>query len=201
MLVFFFFFKWPVIRENGWSMKLFPKSYKCICITWHESNSLKCSTALGVQQYRRSGGQRESYACFAQQIADVDALHTLKKTPPAYSVFSFWDEGPSEPHASELYLSIRFCERSPSQSSSWWCGAKSFLLSSQGGGLSLTLLGVKSNAAFLSALAVRSGWVGHLPSSPGAQDSLPLHGFYLISFIHLLTTFPSSFIVHEAFSV
>lgn len=183
-------------------MRLFQKSYECICITttWHNSNSLKCFTALGAQGYRESGGQRGTYTWFAQQIADVDVLHMLKKTPLVYSIVFLRDEGPSEPHAGELYLSIRFCARSPSRSSSWWCKAKSFLLSSQGS-LSLNLLGVKSNTALLSALAVRTGWAGHLPSSSGAQDSLPLHGLYLISFIHSLTTLPSSYIIPEAFSV
>lgn len=47
-----------------------------------------------------------------------------------------------------------------------------------GGWLPLTSLGVKSNVAFLSALAVRTGWVGCLCSSSGAQDNPPPpHGF------------------------
>lgn len=97
-------------------------------------------------------------------------------------------------------LSICFCEKSPSQSSSWWCKLKSFLLWSWGWeGLSLTLLGVKSNRAFLSALAVRTGWVRHLPSNSGTQDSLLLHGFSLISFINLLTTLPSSLLYMKHF--
>jgi len=38
-------------------MKLFLKSYECICITGHRSNSLKGSMALGAQGYRESSGQ------------------------------------------------------------------------------------------------------------------------------------------------
>lgn len=127
-----FLFKWLVIHENGWSMKLFPKSYECICITCHDSSSLKCFMALLHRSTESLVSSEAVTPIFAQQIADVDALHMLKKTPPVYSIVSFWDEGPSEPHVSGLSLSIHFCERSPSQSSSWWCNAKSVLLSSQG---------------------------------------------------------------------
>lgn len=138
-------------------MKLFSKSYECICITWHKSNSWRGCMALGVQEHREPRGQRDNYTCFTPQRADADASNMLKKTPPEQSILSFWDKDPSEAHGVELYLSICFCERSSKQSSSWWCKAISFILSSGRGLLSLILLGVKSNAAFLSAQAVRTG--------------------------------------------
>lgn len=68
------------------------------------------------------------------------------------------------------------------------------------GRLSLTLLRVKFNVPFLSALAVRTGSVGQLPSSSGAQDCLLLYEFSLISFLHSLSD-NLSFILYLMWSI
>lgn len=76
-----------------------------------------------------------------------------------------------------------------------------FFFQEVGVGHTIYFIGVKSNTTFLSALAVRTRWVGHLPRSTGAQDSHPPHGI-LFNFLYSFTDNLSFiFIVHEAFSI
>lgn len=44
--------------------------------------------ALGAQEHRESGEQRNNYTCFAPQRADADVLHTLKKTSLEHTLVS-----------------------------------------------------------------------------------------------------------------
>lgn len=99
----------------------------------------------------------ETTAPVLHHTEQMQMLCTWKKPPPERFTVSFWDKGPSEAHAGELHLSTCFCERSPKQSSYWWCKAISFPLSSAGG-LSLTLLEVKSNAEFCQPWLLDNCW-------------------------------------------